>query len=142
MQKCSEHDIKMTLEDLAHRRHSKYSRGTGNEETLPKSWSQAINLIESAFPYLMDFNTDIPFVELLSFFVVWMWLFLTVFLLFCCCLFGCVGPEAKHRHYCFGRKLSSLNKWEPNPVLTGFVCMSGRGCLDPWALRSTHNHRK
>lgn len=67
MQKCSEHDIKMTLEDLAHRRHSKYSRGTGNEETLPKSWSQAINLIESAFPYLMDFNTDIPFVELLSF---------------------------------------------------------------------------
>lgn len=37
MQKCLEHDIKMTLEDLAHRGHSKYSRGTGNEETLPKS---------------------------------------------------------------------------------------------------------
>lgn len=37
MQKCLEHDIKMTLEDLAHRRHSKYSGGTGNEEALPKS---------------------------------------------------------------------------------------------------------
>lgn len=67
MQKCLERDIKMTLEDLVHRRHSKYSSNTGNEETLPKSWNQAMNLIESVFLWLMDFNTDFPFVELLSF---------------------------------------------------------------------------
>lgn len=34
----------------------------------------------------MDFNTDIPFVELLSFFVVWMWLFLIVFYFVVVCL--------------------------------------------------------
>lgn len=115
MQKCLEHDIKMTLEDLAHRGHSKYSIGTGNEETLPKSWNQAINLIESVFLCLMDFNTDFLFVELFSF-----QLFSCgYFLLFFVWMF--MGPRLNGDMIVLWGKSLAWTKWEPNPILAGFV---------------------
>lgn len=64
----------------------------------------------------MGFNTDFPFVDLLSLLMFGCGYFFYCSLL----LFECLGPEADGR--LFYEETFAWMKWEPNPISTDFVC--------------------